>query len=420
MTEAIDTSRSGPYAGNGSTTNFAYGFTIGEDADLVVVLVTDSTGAEVVQTLTTHYTVNGAGDAGGGTLDMVTAPAAGESLWVRRATDLENLVDLQNRGSFVAQTVEDQLDKMIRGMQDLQEQVDRAVTVPLGEDVTGVEMPFVSQSGALFWDGSQLTTAQIGNATTITLPGSTVDNTIPRWDGTGGDSLQGSGVFISDINNVSGIATLSVSTGVKAGSGYLEADRILDASGNELIQFTSVASAVNEIEVGNAATGNDPTITMAGGDTNIGLDFVPKGSGVVSINGNQIYDTTLDATAANFRDDTAGKILTTDIVWDAAEEVALSDGPTIALDLSTGFNFAVTLTGNRTLGTPTNAKVGQSGYIKVAQDGFGSQTLAFAAEYEFASSTAPTLTTTASAEDMLYYVVISSSRIVITNALDIG
>jgi hypothetical protein len=55
-----------------------------------------------------------------------------------------------------------------------------------------------------------------------------------------------------------------------------------DANGNELIKFPStVASAVNEITVSNAATGSPPKVEATGGDTNIGLNLVSKGTGEV-------------------------------------------------------------------------------------------------------------------------------------------
>lgn len=63
---------------------------------------------------------------------------------------------------------------------------------------------------------------------------------------------------------------------------------ISDSSGNELIKVTATASAVNEITLANAATGNDPTITASGGDTNVGFNFTPKGTGVFKIGGNPI------------------------------------------------------------------------------------------------------------------------------------
>lgn len=56
-----------------------------------------------------------------------------------------------------------------------------------------------------------------------------------------------------------------------------------DTNGNELIKFTATASAVNEVTFANAATGNPPTLTATGGDTNVGLRLRPKGTGTVQI-----------------------------------------------------------------------------------------------------------------------------------------
>ena len=62
-------------------------------------------------------------------------------------------------------------------------------------------------------------------------------------------------------------------------------NEIDDSNGNEQIIFTATASAVNEVTIANAATGNDPTFTASGSDTNIGLDFIPKGTGAVTFLG---------------------------------------------------------------------------------------------------------------------------------------
>ena len=56
---------------------------------------------------------------------------------------------------------------------------------------------------------------------------------------------------------------------------------ILDSGGNELFVLTATGSAVNEFTIANAATANNPSITASGGDTNIGLNLVPKGTGVL-------------------------------------------------------------------------------------------------------------------------------------------
>jgi hypothetical protein len=56
---------------------------------------------------------------------------------------------------------------------------------------------------------------------------------------------------------------------------------ILDTGGNELFLLTATGSAVNELTYNNASTGNNPTFTASGDDTNIGLNLVPKGTGVL-------------------------------------------------------------------------------------------------------------------------------------------
>ena len=60
---------------------------------------------------------------------------------------------------------------------------------------------------------------------------------------------------------------------------------ILDTNGNELFLLTATSSAVNEITYANAATGNKPTFTASGNDTNIGIAITPKGSGAVVLDG---------------------------------------------------------------------------------------------------------------------------------------
>lgn len=121
------------------------------------------------------------------------------------------------------------------------------------------------------------------------------------------------------------------------------------------------------------------------------------------------------ATASEFRIGTDNlRSLVVDQVWASAAEVALTDAATITIDGSTFINANVTLGGNRILGTWANAKQGQSGYIRVIQDGTGSRTLAYHSDYRFASNTAITLTTTPNAQDMVFYQVITVGRILLT------
>jgi len=77
---------------------------------------------------------------------------------------------------------------------------------------------------------------------------------------------------------------------------------ILDTNGNELFLLTATSSAVNQLTYANAATGNKPTFTASGGDTNIGVSIQPKGSGTV----------TIDALTFPAADGSANQILQTD------------------------------------------------------------------------------------------------------------
>jgi len=58
-----------------------------------------------------------------------------------------------------------------------------------------------------------------------------------------------------------------------------------DENGLEQIKFATTASAVNELTVTNAATGNAPNVSATGGDTNIDLNLTPKGIGRTTLNG---------------------------------------------------------------------------------------------------------------------------------------
>ena len=126
-----------------------------------------------------------------------------------------------------------------------------------------------------------------------------------------------------------------------------------------------------------------------------------------------------ETTTAQYLANTSGKALSTDKVWAAADLVSLTDASTVALDMSTFINGTVTLGGNRTLGNPSNTKNGQTGVIEIKQDGTGSRTLAYSSNWKFAGGTAPTLTTAASARDLLFYQVISSTVIYGTLVKDV-
>jgi len=63
---------------------------------------------------------------------------------------------------------------------------------------------------------------------------------------------------------------------------------ILDTGGNELINFTATGSAVNELTIANASTGVTGPVISATGETNVGININPKGTGVLNSGGSAV------------------------------------------------------------------------------------------------------------------------------------
>jgi hypothetical protein len=97
------------------------------------------------------------------------------------------------------------------------------------------------------------------------------------------------GTMTADNLTVDGTLT---QTGVASFTTHIDVNdsstAIRDSSDNELVKFSKTASAVNELTIANAATANGPELQATGGDTNIDIELIPKGTGVVKIGGNTI------------------------------------------------------------------------------------------------------------------------------------
>ena len=115
---------------------------------------------------------------------------------------------------------------------------------------------------------------------------------------------------------------------------------IADANGNELILLQTTASAVNELEITNAATGNAVQIATSGGDTNIDLKLAPKGSGVVDVDTSRITNVT-DPSGAQ---DAATKAYVDSVANGLDVKASVRVATTAALATSTYNNGAGTIT----------------------------------------------------------------------------
>jgi hypothetical protein len=122
------------------------------------------------------------------------------------------------------------------------------------------------------------------------------------------------------------------------------------------------------------------------------------------------------ATPAQWRSNTNDKVLEPPAIWSSMTETTLTDAASVVWDMEAGFDFIVTIAGNRAMANPTNTKVGQKGRLVIQQDATGSRTVTWGANFKFANGTAPTLSTAANATDILYYDVRSSTYIFISLA----
>ena len=243
-----------------------------------------------------------------------------------------------------------------------------------------------------------------------------------------GDGIIGASVSL--ISNPSGLYTLggelgydgTAITALASGNAALADVAGASASGNaalvdaaEALASGNAALTLAVAEEGALASGNaalvDAATALASGNAGIADAATALASGnaaLTDVGGK--YDKTGGPISGNVR--------TQSQTYADIRDEGLESG-TITLDFGSSNNFQMTLTGNGTLGAPTNASGGQSGSIFILQDGTGSRTLAYNAVFAFAGGTAPTLTTAASGQDALLYYVQDASTIITTSVLNV-
>lgn len=126
------------YSGDGSDTTFTFNFPIGDTSDLMVIVRTDSTGAEEIQTETTDYSLSATNNdySSGGTVTFVTAPASGETVLLIRVTPHTQNADFDDSGVLRLETLEDELDKLTRIVIDHNEVLGRCLKYPSSDSVS--------------------------------------------------------------------------------------------------------------------------------------------------------------------------------------------------------------------------------------------------------------------------------------------
>ena len=138
---------------------------------------------------------------------------------------------------------------------------------------------------------------------------------------------------------------------------YADGGYVADANGNENLVWGTTTSAVNEFKIANAATGNGPTLTSQGGDSNVDINITPKGTGDVVLAGDTVKVGDSGAAATL----TSSKIVNTDaaggdvtVTPDTTGSLIIAGNSTqggtlkIYEDSDTGTNYAGFRAGNLT------------------------------------------------------------------------
>ena len=146
--------------------------------------------------------------------------------------------------------------------------------------------------------------------------------------------------------------------------GIDDAHGILDESNNEQLIFQTTGSAVNYLEITNSATGNNPTFSATGSDTNVGLEISTKGTGAIKFN---------------------------DLAY-IPQQALTSSSNAVAWDAQAKPNAYHLTTENTTFSAPSNAVEGA--FICLELNYNGSHTIGWNTVFEFSASTEPTETAT--------------------------
>jgi hypothetical protein len=129
--------------GNGVTTVFAYTYKMLDRGRCLVEV------DGVAKTLTTHYTVSGVGNSGGGNMTFVTAPASGAVVVLSRSMAYSRDTDYQENGDLLAATLDEDVDRVTMLVQQVRQLIRRAVKLPSGVTTDQVLAPATQPQSAL-------------------------------------------------------------------------------------------------------------------------------------------------------------------------------------------------------------------------------------------------------------------------------
>lgn len=179
------------------------------------------------------------------------------------------------------------------------------------------------------------------------------------------------------VSTASGAVTITLPTAPVAGTNI--AVKLVAQTGSNAV--TIAAGGADVFNTANGAT----TYTLAGLYQGVMLQYL-SGPAVWAV-----FDFSGQLNGQGFQVGYAPKVVT------------LTDTTTIATNAALGNDFRVTLTGNHTLGAPTNPTDGQAIVVQVTQDATGTRTLAYASVFDWGTPGSPTLTQNPNKIDLLRF-----------------
>ena len=459
MTVSTTTNRAS-YSGNGSTAAFAYGFKIFADADLTVI-IRSSAGVETTKTLTTHYTVSGAGTDSGGNVTFTTGniPASGETVVILRKLTLTQGTDYVANDPFPAESHEDALDRLTMISQQHDEAIGRALKVSQTNVIATSEFTTSATDRAnklLSFDGSGDLTVTEGKIDTVTISASGLSaGATPTATAT---YTAASGALALALGIPAGATGATGATGASGGglsdvvvdtTPQLGGD--LDVNGKDIVTVSNGDIELNPDGSGKTVLkGNDNPGTLvfncesnshgqtvksqphSASVTNT-LTLPPGGDGelVSTVATEQLTNKTIPDDEKLFfgtgndgyieydeNGDDRLKIGGTNIEFEKAvigkTDTDTSNTGSVTLDFATNQNFVLTLTGAVTLANPTTELVGQTGFIVFIQDGTGGRAVSLDTQYKTVGGVNTlTLSSAANAIDIVPYVVSAADTILL-------
>lgn len=245
MSISSSTRKAGPYSCNGSTVAFPFAFKVFTTADVRVVL-TDANAVESDLVLGTNYTValNADQDANpGGTVTTTATYATGYKVTLTSQVQALQPVTLTNQGGFYPKIINDALDRVTIMVQQLSEQVSRAVKTSISSNTSPdslISTLLTAVSNALTYsnNASSSATAAAGSASAASasaaaaaasaaaLPNATGNaNTVPVVNGAGNGWLMKTAAQMLSFlglgvaNQASGVVVLDASSKLPAVDG---------------------------------------------------------------------------------------------------------------------------------------------------------------------------------------------------------